>query len=329
MVATHDCDCMNRFAVLFLVCLSGAAATGAGAWAQDFPARTIRLVTSEPGSGTDFVARMLATGMGANLGRSVVVENRGGGILAVDAVLKAPADGYTVLLYGTSLWLAPFMRESASYDPVADFAPVTLAALSPNLLVVHAALPVDNARDLIALAKTRPGQFNYASGSTGSPTHLAAELFKNMAGIELVRIPFKGTGPAINALLGGQVHVMLVSSSSVMPHVKSGKLKALGVSTAQPTALAPGLPTVASSGLPGFEASSFFGVLVPGRTPPQIVAKLNAEMLRVLSRADSRDRLFSSGLEYVGNSPLEFAAIIKAEMVKWSRLIKSAGIREE
>ena len=158
---------MNRFAVLFLVCLSGAAATGAGAWAQDFPARTIRLVTSEPGSGTDFVARMLATGMGANLGRSVVVENRGGGILAVDAVLKAPADGYTVLLYGTSLWLAPFMRESASYDPVADFAPVTLAALSPNLLVVHAALPVDNARDLIALAKTRPGQFNYASGSTG------------------------------------------------------------------------------------------------------------------------------------------------------------------
>lgn len=293
MVATHDCDCMNRFAVLFLVCLSGAAATAAGAWAQDFPARTIRLVTSEPGSGTDFVARMLATGMGANLGRSVVVENRGGGVLAVDAVLKAPADGYTVLLYGTSLWLAPFMRESASYDPVADFAPVTLAALSPNLLVVHAALPVDNARDLIALAKTRPGQFNYASGSTGSPTHLAAELFKNMAGIELVRIPFKGTGPAINALLGGQVHVMLVSSSSVMPHVKSGKLKALGVSTAQPTALAPGLPTVASSGLPGFEASSFFGVLVPGRTPPQIVAKLNAEMLRVLSRADSRDRLFS------------------------------------
>lgn len=286
-------------------------------------------MTSEPGSGTDFVARMLATGMGSNLGRPVVVENRGGGIVAVEAVLKAPADGHTLLLYGTSLWLAPFMRENTAYDPVADFAPVTLAALSPNLLVVHPALPVENARDLIALVKAKPGQYNYASGSTGSPTHLAAELFKNMAGIELLRIPFKGTGPAINALLGGQVHVMLVSSSSVMPHVKSGKLKALGVATLQSTALAPGLPAVAATGLPGFEASSFFGVFAPGRTSSQIIAKLNTEMLRVLSRSDSRERLFNSGLEYVGNAPVEFAAIIKLEMTKWGKLIKIAGIREE
>ena len=304
-------------------CLCGIAA------AQEFPARSIRIVTSEPGSGTDFVARMMASGMGTNLGRPVVVENRGGGILAVDAVLKAPADGYTMLLYGTSLWLAPFMRENAPYDPVVDFAPVTLAALSPNLLVVHPSLAVDNARELIALVKTKPGQYNYASGSTGSPTHLAAELFKSMAGVELLRIPFKGTGPAINALLGGQVHVILVSSSSVMAHVKSGKLKALGVSSAQATALAPGLPTVAASGLPGFEASSFFGVFAPGRTPPQIVAKLNAEILRVLSRGDSRERMFNAGLEYVGDTPAEFAAIIKSEMTKWGRVIKSAGIREE
>ena len=151
------------------------------------------------------------------------------------------------------------------------------------------------------LFRSKPGQYNYASGSSGSPTHLAAELFKNMAGVDLVRIPFKGTGPAINALLGGQVHVMLVSSSSVMPHVKSGRLRALAVSSAQPTALAPGLPTLTASGLPGFEAYSFFGVFAPGRTPPAIVARLNAEILRVLNRADSRERLFNSGLEYVGN----------------------------
>lgn len=297
--------------------------------AQDFPARTIRIVTSEPGSGTDVVARLMATGMSANTGKPVVVENRGGGILAVDTVLKSPADGYTLLLYGTSLWLSPFMRDNPPYDPVADFAPVTLAAVSPNLLAVHPSLGVDNVRDLIALLKAKPGQYNYASGSSGSPTHLAAELFKNMAGVELVRIPFKGTGPAINALLGGQVHVMLVSSSSVMPHVKSGRLRALAVSSAQPTALAPGLPTVMASGLPGFEAYSFFGVFAPGRTPPAIIARLNAEILRVLNRADSRERLFNSGLDYVGNAPPDFAVIIKSEMAKWSWLIKTAGIREE
>lgn len=317
--------CRRDAAVL---ALAGLLACGV-VIAQDFPVRTIRIVTSEPGSGTDFVARMISAGMGANVGKPVVVENRGGGILAVDAVLKAPPDGYTLLLYGTSLWLAPFMRDTASYDPVADFAPVTLAALSPNLLVVHPSLAVDNVRELIALLKAKPGQYNYASGSTGSPTHLAAELFKTMSGAELLRIPFKGTGPAINALLGGQVHVMFVSSSSVMPHVKSGKLRALGVSTTQATALAPGMPTVAATGLPGFEASSFFGVFAPGRTPPALVARLNAEILRVLGRADARERLFNSGLEYVGNTPVEFAAIIKSEMTKWGRLIKTAGIKEE
>jgi tripartite-type tricarboxylate transporter receptor subunit TctC len=297
--------------------------------AQEFPTRTIRIVTSEPGSGTDYIARMMATGMGANVSKPVVVENRGGGILAVDAVLKSPADGYTLLLYGTSLWLSPFMRDNPPYDPLADFAPVTLAAVSPNLMVVHPSLGVDGVRDLIALLKTKPGQYNYASGSTGSPTHLAAELFKTMAGIELVRIPFKGTGPAINALLGGQVQVMFVSSSSVMPHIRSGKLKALGVCTAQPTALAPGMPTVSATGLPGFEASSFFGVFAPGRTPPALIARLNAEILHVLGRADTRERLFNSGLDYVGNTPAEFLTIIKAEMAKWGKLIKSAGIREE
>ena len=308
--------------------LAAACACGVAA-AQAFPAHAIRIVTSEPGSGTDFVARLMATGVGINIGKPVVVENRGGGILAVDAVLKSPADGYTLLLYGTSLWLSPFMRDNPPYDPVVDFAPVTLAAVSPNLLVVHPSLGVDSVKDLIGLLKAKPGQYNYASGSTGSPTHLAAELFKSMAGVELVRIPFKGTGPAINALLGGQVHVMIVSSSSVMPHVRAGKLKALAVSSAQPTALAPGLPTVSATGLPGFEALSYFGVFAPGRTPVAVVTKLYVEILRVLDRADSRERLFNSGLEYVGATPQEFAAIIKTDMTKWGRLIKTAGIREE
>ena len=197
-----------------------------GASGQSYPYKPIRIITSEPGSGTDLMARLIAQRLTDSFGRQVIVDNRGG-TLAREVVLRAPPDGYTLLLSGTSLWLSPFMREHASYDPVRDFLPITLAASSPNVLTVHPSLPVESVRDLVALARSRPGELNYGSGSTGAPTHLAAELFKAMAGLDIVRIAYKGTGPAINALLGGQVQLMFVSTTSVAPHVKSGTLKAL------------------------------------------------------------------------------------------------------
>ena len=299
-----------------------------GASGQSYPYKPIRIITSEPGSGTDLMARLIAQRLTDSFGRQVIVDNRGG-TLAREVVLRAPPDGYTLLLSGTSLWLSPFMREHASYDPVRDFLPITLAASSPNVLTVHPSLPVESVRDLVALARSRPGELNYGSGSTGAPTHLAAELFKAMAGVDIVRIAYKGTGPAINALLGGQVQLMFVSTTSVAPHIKSGKLKALAVSAAQPSALAPGLPTMTATGLPGYEATSLFGMFAPAHTPAAIIGLLNREIVQVLNRTEVRERLFNSGVEPVGSSPAELAATMKSEMAKWGKLIKSAGIREE
>ena len=299
-----------------------------GAPAQHYPYKPIRIVTSEPGSGTDLMSRLIGQRLTESLGKQVIVENRGG-TLAREVVMRAPPDGYTLLMSGTSLWLSPFMREHASYDPVRDFSPITLAASSPNVLTVNPALPAESVRDLIALAKAKPGELNYGSGSTGAPTHLAAELFKAMAGVDIVRIPYKGTGPAINALLANQVQIMFVSTTSVAPHVKSGKLRALAVSTARPSVLTPGLPTVTSAGLTGYEATSLFGMFAPAGTPSVILNRLNREIVQVLGSTEVKERLLNSGVEAIGSSAAELAATMKSEMTKWSKLIKAAGIRED
>ena len=304
------------------------ALAAGGAFGQGFPTKPIRIVTSEPASGTDLVARLTAQGLTDSLGRPVIVENRGG-MLSGDVVLRAAPDGHTLLLAGTSLWLAPFMRENVSYDPLRDFLPITLAGSSPNVLVIHPSLPVKSVRDLIALARSRPGELNYGSGSTGAPTHLAAELFKAMAGVDIVRVPYKGTGPAINALIAGQVQVMFVSATTAVPLVVSGRLNALAVATARPSALAPGLPTLTASGLPGYEATSLFAVFAPVRTPAAIIQQLNQEIVRVLGKAEVKERLLKSGVEAVGSSPEELGATIKSDMTRWGRLIKAAGIRHE
>jgi tripartite-type tricarboxylate transporter receptor subunit TctC len=220
------------------------------------------------------------------------------------------------------------MRDTL-YDPLKSFSPITLAGNSPNVLVTHPSLPVRSLKELIALAKARPGELNYGSGSTGSPSHLAAELFKAMAGVNIVRIPYKGTGPAVNALVGGQVQLMFVSPTSVAPHVKAGRLRGLAVTAAQPSALAPGLPTVSGAGLTGYESTSSFGVLAPAYTPAAIINWLNQEIVQVLTGAEAKERLFSAGVEPVGNSADAFAALIKSDMAKWGKLIKAAGIRDE
>ena len=298
-----------------------------GVSGQTYPSKVIRIVTSAPGGGSDVLSRLIAPGLTETLGQQVIVDNRGSN--APEIVAKAPPDGYTLLVSGSPLWLLPLLRANTPWDAVKDFAPITLAVNSPSILVVHPSLPVKSVKELIALAKAKPGELNYASGTPGATPHLAAELFKVMAGVNIVRVGYKGTGPGILGVMSGQVELMFPNAGSVMPHVKSGRLRALAVCNAQPSALVPGLPTVAASGLPGYETVSPQAVLAPAKTPVTLVNRLHQEIVRVLNRADVKERLFNSGGEAVGNSPEEFAAKMKSDIARTGKLIKDAGIREE
>ena len=300
--------------------------TGSG---QVFPTKPIRLFTTEAGGGADFVARLVAQGLSSALGQPVIVENRGGGVVAGEIVAKAPPDGYTILLQGTAFLLAPFLRSSAPFDPVRDFAPITLADRSPNVLVVHPSLPIRSVKELIALAKARPGALNYASGSTGASPHLAAELFNSMAGVKIVRVNYRGTAPALNDLIAGEVQLMFATAGAGTPHVKSGRLKALAVTSAQPSALAPGLPTVAATGLPNYESVSLHVIFAPAKTPAPVINQLNQHMVRVLKTPETKERFLAVGVESVGSSPDELAATVKTEVTKWGKVIKEAGIKPE
>ena len=305
---------------------------GAGAAAgQDYPRKPIRLVTAEPGGGNDFAARMVVQGLGGSLGQPMVVDNRGGagGIIAADIVAKAQPDGYTLLLYANNIWIIPLLTSNAPFDVIRDFAPITWAAKSPNIMVVHPAVPVKSVEELIARAKARPGELNYGSGGNGSSTHLAAELFKSVAGVNIVRVPFKGNSPALNAMFAGEVHLMIVTAGTVAPHLKSGRLRALAVTSAQPSPLAPGLPTMAASGLPGYESMQIYGVFAPRKTDNAIVKRLNEEIVRVLERAEVKEKFLASGVEPVGSTPQLLASTIKSEIARMGKVIKDAGIRGE
>ncbi len=311
--------------------LGGLLATGvmllfAGAAdAQEFPTKPIRIVTSAAGGGGDLSTRVIAQGVSGPLGQQVVVDNRA--VIGAEFVAKSPPDGYTLILYGSNIWTAPLLQ-STPWDPVRDFSPIMIATNAPNEIVVHPSLPVKNVRELIALAKAKPGSLNYATASTGSSTHLAAELFKSMAGINIVRINYKGPGAAISDLLSGQVQIMISTAASVSPHVKSGRLRALAVGSPRPSALTPGLPTVAASGLPGYEAESPFGLFAPVKTPASVISRLNQEIAQVLQRAEVKERLFNSGIEPVGSSPEQLAAFVKADMARLGKVIKDNNIRE-
>lgn len=316
----------------FLTALFGLvmAVETAMAPAQNYPTRPIRLVTAEPGGGNDFAARLIVQGLGGSLGQSMIVDNRGGagGIIAAEAVARAQPDGYTLLLYANNIWIIPLLR-AATFDVLRDFAPITWAVTSPNTLVVHPSLPVKSVQDLLALARVRPGELNYGSGGTGSSTHLAVELLKSIARVNIVRVPFKGNGPALNALFAGEVHLMIATAGTVAPHLKSGRLRALAVTSAQPSPLAAGLPTMAASGLPGYESMQIYGVFAPIRTPAPIVQRLNEEIVRVLARPEVNDKFLAAGVEPVGSTPQELSATIKSEIVRMGKVIKDAGIREE
>lgn len=307
----------------------GVVVLGAGAvCGQEYPNKPIRVVAPLAGGGGDFAARLIAQGLTGSLGQQVIVENRGGiAIVPAQIVAQAPPDGYTLLFYSSTIWLLPFMQDNVPYDPVRDFSPITLAVSSPAIIVVHPSLPVNSVKDLIALAKARPGKLKYASGATASNSHLTTELFKSMAGVDLLRIAYKGEGPAVIGLLSGDTQLMFAGIGSVSELAKSGKLRVLGVARAQPSALAPGVPTVAATGLPGFESLVVLGIFAPAKTPAAIIHRLNREIVRVLNTPEVKERLFKTGAEVIGNSPEEFAAMIKSDMVKWGKVTKEAGIR--
>jgi len=316
---------------LFITGLLALGMVAGAAPGQNYPTKPIRLVTAESGGGNDLTARLIVQGLGGSLGQPMIVDNRGGagGIIAADIVAKAQPDGYTLLLYANNIWIIPLLNSSAPFDVVRDFAPITWAAKSPNILVVNPALPVKSVSELIAYAKARPGELNYGSGGTGSSTHLSVELLKSMTGINVVRVPFKGNGPAVNALFAGEVHMMIATAGSVAPHLKSNRLRALAVTSPQPSPLAPGLPAMAASGLPGYESMQIYGVFAPSKVPAPIVKRLNEEMVRVLGRADIKEKFLASGVEPVGGSPQQLASTVKSEIVRIGKVIKDAGIRGE
>lgn len=292
-----------------------------------YPNKPIRIVTSETGGGNDIPTRLIAQGISVPLGQNVIVENRPSSVTG-ELVSRAVADGYTLLVHGSNFWLGPLLQKTP-YDPVRNFSPITLAASTPNVLVVHPSLPVKLVKDLITLAGAKPGLLNYASGSTGSSNHLAAELFKAMAGVNIVRIPYNGTGRALNGLMGGEVQLMFPNAGGATPHLKSGRLRALAVTSATPSVLGPGLPTVAASGLPGYESVNTLGIYAPVRTPAAIITRLNQEIVRFLKTPEAKEQLLNSGVEVVGSSPEQLGATMKSEILRIGKVIKDAGIKAD
>ena len=296
--------------------------------AQDFPIKPIRFLTSsEPGGGGDIVLRIVRQDLTSALGQPVVVDNRPLAISG-EIVAKAPPDGYTAAAYGTTLWLGPLLQP-LPYNPLKDFAPITMMTRQPGVIMVHPSVPVSSIKELIALAKAKPGVLNYGSGNSGGIAHLGFELFKSMAGVDIVRIPYKGAGPAGNALVAGEVQVLLATATAATPHMKSGRAKALAVTTAQRSALIPGLPTVAESGVPGYEAASVYGMVTTAGTPAAVVNRLNRELVRILVRSDVKEKFLLSGTEVVASTPAEFAAFLKSEIARMGKVIKDAGIRAD
>ena len=299
----------------------------APALAQTYPNKVVRIVTSEPGSTTDILARVAAKGLTPVLGQQVIVDNRG--TLGADHVARAAPDGYTLLFYGSSVWTMQFFRK-LSYDPVKDLAPISTGMAQAIVLVTHPSLPVRNVQELIALAKARPGELNYGAGSVGATPHLAMELFKDLAKVDIVRVAYKGTGPATLALLSGEVQLMFTGAGSVMPtFVKDGKMRAIAVATAKPTPLTPGLPTVNASGLPGYEFTSVAGFFAPAGTPAPIIRQLSDEITKVLARPEVKEPFAASGVDVFGTTPEEFGSRVKADIERWGRLISAARINQK
>lgn len=299
---------------------------------SSYPDRPIRIVVpNAPGGTVDMLARLVAQGLSERLGRQVVVDNRPGAgtIIGSEIVAKAPPDGYTLLMSVSTLAVNPAIYKKMPYDALRDFAPITQTAFVPNLFVVHPSVPAKSVKEMIALARARPGEILYASSGQGTNPHLTMELFASMAQIRMIHVPYKGGTPAFIDLIAGRVAIMATNLASIMPHVRAGKLRALGVTSARRAAAAPEIPTIAEAGLPGYESVQWYGLLAPAKTPPEIIEKLHKEVVSTLRVPDNRARLASDGVEVVASSPEEFAAFLKAETVKMAKVVKAAGIQPE
>jgi tripartite-type tricarboxylate transporter receptor subunit TctC len=323
----------QRWGLRVVLALVPAAALCGDACAQSaYPSRPVRMiVTTAAGGGGDVVARLVAQGLAERLGSQVVVENRpgAGGILGYEQVAKSPADGHTLLFCAPTLAINPATYRKLPYDGLRDFAPVTQAVFAPHLLIVHPSVPARNVRELIGFARARPDQVLYASGGHGTAPHLAMELFNLLAQTRMTHVPYKGASPGLVDLMAGQVAVMAPAMIAVMPQVRSGKLRALGVTSAARIAIAPEIPTVAESGLPDYETVVWYGLLAPAATPPDIIGRLYRETAAILRTPDSRERIAGGGAEVLASSPAEFAALIRAETLKWAKVAKAAGITPE
>ena len=302
------------------------------AYSQSYPVKAIRLIVTYPaGGGADAMARLISPKLSEALGQPVLVENRGGasGTIAADQVAKSPPDGYTLMLDATAYAVNPSLYPKLPYDPDKAFAPVTLLVLFPNIVVVHPAFPASSIEELIRKIKSEPGKIAFASSGNGSAQHLAAELFRQRAGLDMVHVPYKGGGPALIDVMGGQVPVYFGNMASALPHVKNGKLKALAVTGAKRSPAAPELPTVAESGMPGYQVYEWNAIFAPAGTPGAVINRLQSEISKVVRIPEVRDRVLALGGEIVASSPAELGAWVREQSASWSRVVRAANIKPE
>ncbi len=321
---------MLRFIAQFTAAAALACGAAGVVCAQTYPTKPLRMVVPfAPGGGTDVIARYLAAGMSESMNRQVVVDNRGGAnaIIGTEIVARAPADGYTLLFVSSPHSANPSLYSKLPYDTVRDFAPVSMVALSPYVLVVNPSLPVRNVKELIALAKTQPDQIGYGSGGSGSSAHLTAELFNQMAGVKLREIPYKGAGPALLAVLSGETALVFGNALTVKPHIQSGRLRALGIASAKRSASAPEIPTIAEAGVPGFRADAVLGLLAPARTPRAIIDKLNAEVHKTMRAPSAVEAMRNVAVEIALSTPEEFGRTIESEMLRWGKVIRALNLK--
>ena len=315
------------------ITISGLLLAASIVTAQDYPNKAIRFIMPYPiGGSIDIAGRLVAQRLADNLGQGVVVDNRtgAGGVVGTETAARAAPDGYTLLMGGTgTLALSPSLQKNLPYDPNRDFTPVTLLVTIPYVVVVNPALRANNIRELIALAKAKPGEINYGSGGNGSAPHLAADLFKTMADVKITHVPYKGSTPAITDTMSGQVQLTFTGIPSAIAYIKAGRLRAIGVTSAKRTAALPEVPTIAESGVAGYEVNPWFGVLLPARAATPLVTRINAEILKVLNLPATRERFAAEGFEAAGNTPAQFAAYIRSEQAKWAKVIKDANIRAD
>jgi tripartite-type tricarboxylate transporter receptor subunit TctC len=321
---------LRRAACVCLVAVLALAAPLASA--QQYPARTIRVVVPfPPGAFNDTLGRLLAQEFQKTWGQPAIVENRpgAGSAIGADLVAKSPGDGYTLLIVAFPFALINSLHARMGMDVTRDFAPIAWCGATPNILVVNPSVPANSVGELLALARAKPGTLNYASTGTGSSNHLSMELFKSMTNTDIVHVPYKGSAPAVTDLLGGQINIMFDNTPNVLPHIRAGKMRALGVTTLNRSSFTPELPTVAESGVPGYEVTAWFGMVAPAGTPKDVVAKLNAEVNRVLALPETKERFLKAGVEPTGGSPEEFARHIRTEVTKWAKVVKDADIKAD